>query len=1122
MSELIGKSLGSYRILEQIGVGGMATIYKAYQPGMDRYVAIKVLPHYLAKDEQFVQRFQQEARAIAKLEHAHILPVFDYGEHEGVTYIAMRYIKAGTLKEYMSNGGLPLAEISRIIGQIGSALDYAHREGIIHRDVKPGNVLIDDQGNTYLTDFGLARMMVSSKEFTASGVSVGTPAYMSPEQGKGAKVDRRSDIYALGVVLFEMATGQVPFEAETPLAVLLKHITDPLPLPHMLKPNLPEPVERVILRALAKEPDDRFQSAGEMAQALATAVRRTAQQETIATAPAPPHIQPQPAAPTPETVSLIARAQRSWQTTRGKATIIGGLAAILIIFGFLVSRLNKTEVAITDGREGTVAATAVPTTTTEEPVSASPAPTQSEAQPTESAAGAAESNMTETEAIATAVPQDAELAASNPATGHAEDMIAPILNENDLETTGDPSWSPNGQQIVFAAIKSGENPDRDNRLYIVNADGSELTLLPQYDNDLYPAWGPDGQWLAFRSSCDLVRIRLNDFEEFYWIDGLAPEWCVTALEWSPDSRWLVFSLSPIDQQGLSHTRQIRITTEAGEAEMVANFTINNNNCLNQTAVAYSPDGSKIAYVDGDCQPQLMDIETRATMPTDEFPYWWTSSWYPQWTTFMEVETAVSAPEAAAATPVEQARAFAEPILAAIAGHPPDYADDFNAPGSGWSSGSLTDGSKWGYEDGAYVITAPYLPQGGCCVRGYSDTMPYFSDFVLELDAQFISDEYGAWSVLFRDQHGTEPQGHYGFGLLTDGAFRVWANINRTHVGDLQEADSLTPAFKPGYENNHLTIVAIGPEFAFYLNGEPLWFIHDESLSEGRFSLAVENWVKDSSLQAQFDNLEIWDISGLAVEDGQASLNEQARAFAEPILAAIADTPPDYTDDFSDSSTGWPIGAGISGHSSHAEGETGYLDGEFFLSVVGLGNEEMACYGGESSVSFPADFVLEIDGRFLPDDFPNNDDWQIQFRKWGFGNFYVLIISQDGYLNLIRQENGEPVDLAAHGGAPVVAEPDTNHIQIIAVGMETAVYANGEPVFYVDDPGYSDQYGAGSINLGVCNLGDAAREVRWDNLKIWDVSKPSSESKTTVSAGDVQVTQLAVYEELVQFQRLNQP
>src|SRR5574337_1017744 len=279
MSDLIGKTLGPYRVLEQIGVGGMATVYKAYQPSMDRDVAIKILPHYLSQDAEFAQRFQRDAHAIARLEHAHILPVYDYGESDGITYIAMRYVQAGTLRERIARGPLPLDEINRLVGQIGSALDYAHRLGIIHRDVKPSNVLIDDQGNTYLTDFGLARMMESSQQLTASGVGVGTPAYMSPEQGQGVKVDHRSDIYSLGVVLYEMVTGHVPYEAETPMGVVLKHISDPLPLPRKLAPNVPEGVEKVILRALAKDPVHRFQTAGEMVEALSIAVRRAAPAE---------------------------------------------------------------------------------------------------------------------------------------------------------------------------------------------------------------------------------------------------------------------------------------------------------------------------------------------------------------------------------------------------------------------------------------------------------------------------------------------------------------------------------------------------------------------------------------------------------------------------------------------------------------------------------------------------------------------------------------------------------------------------------------------------------------------------------------------------------------------------
>ena len=325
MSDLIGKTIGPYRVLGQIGVGGMATVYKAYQPGMDRYVAIKVLLRPLALDEQFAKRFQREARAIAKLEHPHILPVFDYGEAEGITYIAMRYVEAGTLKERMGRMPLALDEIARIIGQIGGALDYAHRMGVIHRDVKPSNVLIDDQGNTYLTDFGLARMMETSDQLTASGVGVGTPAYMSPEQGQGIKVDHRSDIYSLGIMLYEMITGRVPYEAETPMAVMLKHITEPLPLPRAIAPDVPEAIERVILKALVKNPDDRFQAASEMVQALELATRKASAVE---------------AEHGREDISFVTRLERWWSQPRGKAILIGSVSFVLIALGLLLSQLQ--------------------------------------------------------------------------------------------------------------------------------------------------------------------------------------------------------------------------------------------------------------------------------------------------------------------------------------------------------------------------------------------------------------------------------------------------------------------------------------------------------------------------------------------------------------------------------------------------------------------------------------------------------------------------------------------------------------------------------------------------------------------------------------------------------------
>ena len=281
VEDLTGKQLGPYQITAPLGEGGMAAVYKAYQPAMDRYVALKVLPRHFASDPQFVTRFQQEARVVAQLQHPHILPVFDFGEADGYTYIVMPFVKSGTLTDLLKGPALSLPQIRTLVTQIGSALDYAHARGLVHRDVKPSNVLIDETGNCLLTDFGLAKIMEGSIHLTTSGAIMGTPAYMSPEQGLGHKIDKRSDIYALGVILYEMAVGRVPYSAETPMAVVIKHINDPLPPPRSVKPELPEALERVTLKALTKNPEDRFASAGEMVRALQAAIPET----TLAAAP---------------------------------------------------------------------------------------------------------------------------------------------------------------------------------------------------------------------------------------------------------------------------------------------------------------------------------------------------------------------------------------------------------------------------------------------------------------------------------------------------------------------------------------------------------------------------------------------------------------------------------------------------------------------------------------------------------------------------------------------------------------------------------------------------------------------------------------------------------------------
>jgi tRNA A-37 threonylcarbamoyl transferase component Bud32 len=275
--DLSGTTLGKYRLIEKVGQGGMAQVYKAYQADLDRYVAVKVLHPHLIGDEDFAARFRREARAVAALEHPHIVRVYDFDADAGVAFLVMERLEGRSLKAVLRDldcqgEKMALGEVSRIVGAIAEALDYAHHQGLVHRDIKPSNVILAGNGRPVLTDFGIARIVEGSTAITESGGTLGTPAYMSPEQCKGETGDARSDIYALGVLMYQLCTGRVPFDADTPYAVILKHISSPLPSPRSQRPDLPEAVERVILKAMAKEPGGRYQSAGEMGRALKAAV----------------------------------------------------------------------------------------------------------------------------------------------------------------------------------------------------------------------------------------------------------------------------------------------------------------------------------------------------------------------------------------------------------------------------------------------------------------------------------------------------------------------------------------------------------------------------------------------------------------------------------------------------------------------------------------------------------------------------------------------------------------------------------------------------------------------------------------------------------------------------------
>ncbi|HLU08700.1 MAG TPA: protein kinase [Oceanobacillus sp.] len=269
-----GQVIGPYKIVEQMGQGGMATIYKAYHARLDRMVAIKVMHQAFLEDQNFLSRFEREAQIVAKLEHPHIVPVYDFAEHEGQPFLVMKYIEGQTLKALNERGALPLEEIVRIMPPIAAALDYAHRQGVLHRDIKPSNIILDNQGTPYLTDFGLARMAQSGESTLSTDMLLGTPHYISPEQAMGRRdLDSRTDLYSLGVVLYELVVGRVPFSADTPFAVIHDHIYRPLPAPSSINPEVPPQVEAVLVKALAKNPADRYSTAAEMVQAFTAAVQ---------------------------------------------------------------------------------------------------------------------------------------------------------------------------------------------------------------------------------------------------------------------------------------------------------------------------------------------------------------------------------------------------------------------------------------------------------------------------------------------------------------------------------------------------------------------------------------------------------------------------------------------------------------------------------------------------------------------------------------------------------------------------------------------------------------------------------------------------------------------------------
>ena len=622
---LIGEKLGQYEIRMLLGKGGMSTVYLAHQPSMDRVVAIKVLPREFLHDDTFLTRFQREVRTIARLEHLHILPIYDVGEADGVPYYVMRYLAGGTLADLIESRLPDMQTILRVTEQIGGALDYAHERGIIHRDLKPSNVLLDNGGNAYLADFGIARLR---EEVTTADEKrlVGTPSYIAPEMVRPDEpVTHKVDIYALGAMTYQMFTGDPPYVASDPMAVLMSHVMEPVPSVRDFDPNVSRAVDEAVQRSLAKSPADRYESAG----AFVTALRRAAEggyptlevqpvaedgrtpaapveapagedseledtQPGAAVEVPPPYAEPWPGEPVYEPERRPRRRRRGLPT--GCIAVAGVLLALLA--GMVVSAFALTEGdplslmrALTpifdfqprgSGAEEPIAVTFAPQDGTTEPAE----PVETQAAPVVEPGGPA---------VLPPPASGARFAFTSNRDGDYEIYLieadaSGLRQLTDNETFDfDADWSPDGNSIVYVTTIGGYA-----EIMVMDADGENVRQLT--DNreirDSDPAWSPDGTRIAFSSERDgdfdiyTMRPDGSDVQQITFndnLDDLNPSW-------SPDGEMLVYYAREPENAASS---ELYIVPAGGGAPQ----RLTANDVLDQWP-DWSPDGTRIVFTSG--------------------------------------------------------------------------------------------------------------------------------------------------------------------------------------------------------------------------------------------------------------------------------------------------------------------------------------------------------------------------------------------------------------------------------------------------------------------------------------------------------------------------------------------
>ncbi len=555
--DLVGKHFGGYEILERIGKGGMATVYRSRQVSMNRIVALKILPRHFLQDDAYLQRFEREVKIISQLEHRNIIPVYDYGEEKEQPFIVMRYMPAGSVSDLLGRGPLTIEATQKIIEQIAPALDYAHTKNVLHRDLKPSNILMDDDGGAYITDFGIARIVGTGSQgntITTQGV-IGTPSYMSPEQAQGKDMDGRSDIYALGVMIFEMTTGRRPFENETPYGVAVMQVTAAPPAPRSINPNLSGAMEQVILKSLKKNPSNRYQAAVQLAEALKLAIERpdsihdTQPHIVSVQTPPPPKTDPPPVH-TP--YSGVYPVRPKPQSNFWLNAILGGILGCgMLVFIVAAALYFVGNIVLGNNPTGQRAM--------------SPYADDLPSHIVYFAEEDGKFNLFQHDLI-------------------SDETIR--LTDDEAETSY-PRVSPDGTKIAFHS-----NLDGDFDIYVMDSIVRNPTKLTHNDyDDRLPDWSPDGNYIVYGSDVrqdrnhDLYRIPVEGGEPLrIYSNGNRN----SNPRYSPDGRYLVFTSG--ERNDASTWDILRYELEAGD---VINLT---NNDVRDAWPSFSPDGETVLFV----------------------------------------------------------------------------------------------------------------------------------------------------------------------------------------------------------------------------------------------------------------------------------------------------------------------------------------------------------------------------------------------------------------------------------------------------------------------------------------------------------------------------------------------